>query len=155
MGRDNQEVLVKTRSLLITNPFYHVSTSKQVENKSLYSENLSFYQLNEATNDDDKKEQQQLKANSIYYSSPNANNQLPSYDFQTTLQLFNHTVKTPNTITANLNSSNAELNCVRMNQLDLLLDQTDLDCSSKTNSLINNPSKNWVLRKSSGNINLK
>lgn len=133
MGRESQEILVKTRPTLLTNSFC-VSTFEQQQDKSLFNE---ICRLN--ANQIDKKDHQIKVNNNIFYSSPTRlsnSSQLISYNnFQPLL--FNR-------------SSNIELNSVRFNQLDLILDQSALECPNKSSSVHNNTSKNWVLRKSSG-----
>lgn len=125
MGRrDSQEVLVKTRPLF-ANPFYYhhnrVASAKPDEDKSLFSE---IYRLN-----DDEQEHRPSR-------------QLPSCgpNLERPLHLFGRPEHPTNV-------SQVELNSMRLNQLDLIL-----ECSNKSSLLSNdhNPSRNWVLRKSSG-----
>lgn len=131
MGRrDSQEVLVKTRPLF-ANPFYYhhnrVATAKQDEDKSLFSE---IYRLNDDEQDSERRPSRQLSS-----YGPN---------LERSLHLFSR----PENPT---NVSQVELNSMRLNQLDLIL-----ECSNKSSLLSNdhNPSRNWVLRKSSGKFQL-
>lgn len=128
MGRrDSQEVLVKTRPLF-ANPFvYHhnrVATVKPGEDKSLFNE---IYRLN----DDEQNDRRSTRQLSSY-----------SANLEPSLHLFGRSEQPTNV-------SQVELNSMRLNQLDLIL-----ECSNKSSLLANehNPSKNWVLRKSSGKV---
>lgn len=148
MGRDNQEAVLvknKTRQPILINPYYYVSTdgpNRTARNLANMDKSLlnGIYGLKEA-----ECQSEARSDGNIFYSSPlSKSTQLSSCkELQTSLQLFNHAA----------NLSNIELNSVHLNQLDLILDQTIAGCSTQE-SLLNNPSKNWVLRKSSGKFYL-
>lgn len=122
MGRrDSQEVLVKTRPLF-ANPFYYHHNRVATAKPGEENSFCEIYRLND--DEDDK-----------------GRSQLPPYvpdNLEPPLHLFNRPEQSNHQV---------ELNSMRLNQLDLIL-----ECSNKSSLLGNghNPSRNWVLRKSSG-----
>lgn len=131
---NNQDILVKTRPIF-QNSFY----PNVITDQTNYDKNRSFNEFYRISEENKADIVGKLDANGkiLYPSNSRITNsitsQLPDFEnLQASLQLFKPSVDFSN-------------DNIRLNQLDLLLNQNKANCN-----LINNQSKKWFLRKSSG-----